>query len=65
MATRDALKIAVTSPGIHEVPLPVGADVKRVQVWEDGRELPVIVSGNTVRFYATPLDSPWSAARVY
>jgi hypothetical protein len=65
VATRDALKISVTTPGIHEVPLPAGADPKRVQVWEDGRELPVVVTNHAVRFYATPLDSPWSEARVY
>jgi hypothetical protein len=65
VATREALKISVTVPGIHEVPLPAGADAKRVQMWEDGRELPVVVTGNSVRFYGTPLDSAWSEARVY
>lgn len=65
VATRDALKISVTAPGIHEVPLPAGANPKRVQLWEDGRELPVIVTNDAVRFYGTPLDSQWSEARVY
>jgi Peptidase family C25 len=65
VATREAVKIAVTTPGLHEVPLPAGADPKRVQLWEDGRELPAIVSGNALRFYGTPLDSAWSEARVY
>lgn len=65
VATREALKISVTTPGIHEVPLPAGANTKRVQLWEDGRELPVVVDNDVVRFYGTPLDSPWSEARVY
>ncbi|HVG23042.1 MAG TPA: C25 family cysteine peptidase [Thermoanaerobaculia bacterium] len=65
VATREALKFSVTTPGIHEVPLPVGADPKRVQLWEDGRELPIVVTANAARFYGTPLDSAWSAARVY
>jgi hypothetical protein len=65
VATRDALKISVTTPGIHEVPLPAGADAKRVQLWEDGRELPVAVTKDAVRFYGTPLDSQWSEAHVY
>jgi hypothetical protein len=65
VATREALKISVTAAGIHEVPLPAGADAKRVQLWEDGRELPSIVTNSAVRFYGTPLDSPWSEARTY
>ncbi|HEX6085457.1 MAG TPA: C25 family cysteine peptidase [Thermoanaerobaculia bacterium] len=65
VATRDALKISVTTPGIHEVPLPAGADAKRVQLWQDGRELPIVVTNDAIRFYGTPLDSQWSEVRVY
>lgn len=65
VATREALKIAVTFPGIHEVAIPAGADPRRVQVWEDGRELPVVITRDSVRFYGRPLDSPWSEARIY
>jgi stage V sporulation protein SpoVS len=65
LARREAVKIAVTTRGIQEVPLPAGADVSRLRVWEDGREIPIALTATSLRFYGTPLDTPMSGTRVY
>ncbi|HEX7809380.1 MAG TPA: hypothetical protein VF608_11660, partial [Thermoanaerobaculia bacterium] len=65
LARRDALKIAVTTRGIQEVPLPANVDVNRLRVWEDGREIPIATTATSLRFYGTPLDTPMSGTRVY
>jgi hypothetical protein len=65
LAAREALKISVTTPGIHEVPIPAGADRDKLRLWEDGREIPVVLTANVIRFYGTPLDTPSSGTRVY
>lgn len=65
LAGRAALKISVTEPGIHEVPLPAGGDRDRLRLFEDGREIPIAVTATAIRFYGTPLDTPGSGTRVY
>ncbi|HEX7832418.1 MAG TPA: C25 family cysteine peptidase [Thermoanaerobaculia bacterium] len=65
LARRDALKIAVTTRGIQEAPLPANVDVNRLRVWEDGREIPIATTATTLRFYGMPLDTPMSGTRVY
>jgi hypothetical protein len=65
LAGRTALKISVTAPGIHEVKIPAGADPARLRLFEDGREIPIVQNPDTIRFYATPLDTPESGTRVY
>lgn len=65
VAGGGAMKIAVTTPGIHEVAVPAGADVQKLQLWADGVELPLLVAGNSVRFYGEPLNTIYSGARTY
>lgn len=65
LAARSALQISVTAPGIHELPIPAGADRDRLRLWEDGREIPIVLTANAIRFYGTPLDTPASGTRVY
>jgi hypothetical protein len=65
LAAHEALKISVTTPGIHELPIPAGADRDALRLWEDGRELPIVVTPTAIRFYGTPLDTPASGTRVY
>ncbi|HEX6100752.1 MAG TPA: C25 family cysteine peptidase [Thermoanaerobaculia bacterium] len=65
LAAHEALKIAVTTPGIHELPIPAGADRDALRLWEEGRELPIVVTPTAIRFYGTPLDTPASGTRVY
>jgi hypothetical protein len=65
LAAREALKISVTTPGIHEVPIPPDADRDKLRLWEDGREIPILLTANAIRFYGTPLDTPSSGTRVY
>lgn len=65
LASRDALKILVTEPGIHELPVPPGADREKLRLYEDGRELPIVLTADAIRFYGTPLDTPASGTRIY
>jgi Peptidase family C25 len=65
VAASAAMKILVTAPGIQELAVPAGADPRRLQLFADGVEVPVLVAGNTVRFYGLPLDTTYSGTRVY
>lgn len=68
LARREAMKIAVTTAGIHEVrlaDLPAGIDAKRLQLWADGAEVPFFATRNAIRFYGSPLDTAASGTRVY
>ena len=65
LAAREALQISVTAFGIHELPIPAGADREKLRLWEDGREIPIVLTANAIRFHGTPLDTPASGTRVY
>lgn len=65
LASREALQISVTTPGIHEIAIPAGADRDKLRLYEDGREVPIALTPNAIRFYGTPLDTPASGTRVY
>lgn len=65
LAAREALQISVSTAGIHEVAIPAGANREQLRLYEDGREIPVVVTANAIRFYGMPLDSAASGRRVY
>ena len=65
VAGSAAMKILVTAPGIQEVAVPAGVDPQRLQLFADGVEVPLLVTGNAVRFYGIPLDTPYSGTRAY
>jgi hypothetical protein len=65
LAAGAATKIAVDREGWYRVPLPLNADPSLLALYEDGREIPILIEGDSLLFYGRPLDSPWSAERVY
>lgn len=65
LAGREAWKLDVTAAGIYELPIPAGADRERLRLFEDGRELPIVVTTDAIRFYGTPLDTATSGTRTY
>jgi hypothetical protein len=82
LAALPAVKIAVRTEGWYRASQPeifaAGLDPQAnpqfLQLFVDGRELPISVtgeqdgrfdSGDTIEFYATGLDAPWTDTRVY
>lgn len=74
IAAESAVKIHVPSSGWYRVTradllaagLDAGAGLRDLQLFADGREVPITVEPDgAIRFYGVPLDSAWSAARVY
>lgn len=82
LAAGDAAKIGVTQEGWYSVSRAAllaagfdsGSDGRRLQLFADGVEVPIIVrtSGNSanaqissVEFYGTPIDTPYSGKHVY
>ncbi|HJQ25533.1 MAG TPA: C25 family cysteine peptidase, partial [Blastocatellia bacterium] len=80
--TAKALKLYVEQTGMYRVTqaellaagLSADVDPRTLQLYEDGRERPIIVegeadgrldAGDAVEFYATATDSPYTTARVY
>ncbi|HEX2835690.1 MAG TPA: C25 family cysteine peptidase [Thermoanaerobaculia bacterium] len=65
LAGRFAWKVGVATAGIYEMAIPAGADRERLRLFEDGREVPIVVTTNAIRFYGTPLDTATSGTRTY
>lgn len=69
LAARGAVKISVTAPGWYEVSLAAtplaSADPRKLQLYEDGVEIPIESAAGAIRFYGRPNDTPSSGTRVY
>jgi hypothetical protein len=82
LAAGPAVKILVSGDGWYRVSqeelvtagLDPGVDPGRLQLYADGREVPILVDvrqqgrfagGDGVEFYGQGLDTPWTGVRVY
>ena len=79
LAAQPAVKLSVSQEGLYRVTQPellaaglnAGVDPRRLQLYVDGREVPMRVTGeddgrfDAIEFYGLGLDRSWSNTRVY
>ncbi len=82
LAGQRALKLEVPAEGWYRVDQPAlvaagldpGVDPRHLQLYVDGREVPLVVTGEqdhrfdpweAIEFYGLGMDTPWTGARTY
>ncbi len=82
LATSSAIKMWIGNSGLYRLTQPQllsagldsGIDPRLLQMYVDGQEVPILVTGqddgrfdaaDTVEFYASAIDSPFTSKRVY